>query len=129
MAEQSMYGIIEVNGHQYKVTPGMLLDIEKLEQNEGASLSLDKVLFVADDAKTFHVGAPYLSGAEVKAKVLFHDKSKKVLSVKRNPGKYTKKFGHRQDYTCLLITDVISSSGKKSSIDPESKNAKKYLNS
>jgi large subunit ribosomal protein L21 len=127
MAESTMYGIVEVNGHQYKVTPGMLLDIEKLDKAEGESLSLDKVLFVADDATTFHVGAPYLNGAAVKAKVIFHDKSKKVLSVKRNPGKYTKKFGHRQDYTCLLITEVVSSSGKKLAIDPASKNAQKYL--
>ena len=127
MSTNSMYGIVEVNGHQYKVTTGMLLDIEKLDKPEGELVNLDKVLFVADDTNTFHVGAPYLSGAAIKAKVVFHDKSKKVLSVKRNPGKYTKKFGHRQDYTCLLITDVVSSSGKKESIDPESKNAKKYL--
>ena len=58
-----MIAVIETGGKQYKVAKGDTLDIEKLEEKEGASVKLDKVLLVDDK-----VGTPTVSGASVSAK-------------------------------------------------------------
>jgi large subunit ribosomal protein L21 len=64
-----MFAIVETGGKQYKVAPGQKLKVEKLEAEPGASLSLDKVLLVAE-GEDVKVGAPYVAGAKVETKVL-----------------------------------------------------------
>ena len=120
-----MYSVVEIAGHQYKVKPGDQIDVNKLQSDEKKEIQFDKVLFVGGEAPT--VGLPLVTGAVVKAKVLFHDKSKKILTMKRRPGSYRKKIGHRQQFTSLLITEITDGKGKSISIDKESKLAKKYL--
>jgi len=120
-----MYSIVQVGGHQYKVQAGDVIDVQKLSQEIGEEISFDKVLFVGGES--YNVGAPFLSGASVKAKVVRQARSRKVTVYKRKPGKYRKKNSHRQHYTALLITELNSGSGESSAIDKESKNAKKYL--
>lgn len=120
-----MYGVVEIGGHQYRVEAGDLLDVEKLEAKEGETLKLDKVLFVGGP-NTF-VGTPVVQGAQVTVQVLKHDKGKKLLWMKRRPGKYQKKKGHRQQYTALLVTELADGQGGVAKIDKASKNAKKFL--
>lgn len=96
-----MYYVVEVKGHQYRVKAGDLIDVEKMDVKEGETITLDKVLFVGGDAPK--IGAPVVDGVTVKAKVLRHGRSRKFFVLKRKPGKYVKKNGHRQHYTCLQI--------------------------
>lgn len=96
-----MYYVVEVKGHQYKVKGGDIIDVEKMDVKEGETINLDKVLFVGGDKP--QVGAPTVAGVTVKAKVLRHGRSRKIFVLKRKPGKYVKKNGHRQNYTCLQI--------------------------
>jgi len=122
-----MFSIVEVSGHQYKVTLGQVLDVDKLAENEaGASINLDKVLFLTNGAE-HQIGAPLISKAKVVAKVIRHDKSKKVIILKRKPGKYVHKTGHRQHFTSLLITEIHDGSGKVHKIAADHKNAIKFL--
>ena len=101
-----MYAIIETGGKQYKVSEGDTLFIEKLEAEEGSSVTFDKVLMAGegDDVK---VGAPALDGATVEAKVVKNGKAKKiyVFKMKRKKNERTKK-GHRQPYTKVEITKI-----------------------
>ena len=120
-----MYGIVEIGGHQYKVQPGDLIDVQKLGEEDGATLELDKVLFVGGDEA--QVGTPTVKGAKVVAKVLKTDRSRKVVVFKRKPGGYQRKKGHRQQYTALLITELTDGNGKTEKIDAKSKAATKYL--
>jgi large subunit ribosomal protein L21 len=121
-----MYGIVEISGHQYKVQPGDLIDVQKLTQQEaGSTVELDKVLFVGGENTV--VGTPTVSGAKVTAKVIRHDRDRKIVVFKRSPGKYQKKNGHRQPFTALLITEVNDGNGNVAKIDSNSKEAKKYL--
>jgi large subunit ribosomal protein L21 len=121
-----MLGIVHINGHQYKVSPGQILDVEKMKNtDEGSKVDLSNVLMVIDDQST--VGAPYISGAKVVAKVVRHDRSRKLIIFKRRPGKYYKKNGHRQEFTTLLITEIHDGKGKIAKIENDNKNAKKYL--
>lgn len=101
-----MYAIIETGGKQYKVSEGDVIFIEKLEVEEGAEVTFDKVLMVGegDDVK---VGAPVVEGAAVKAKAVKNGKAKKVIVFKMKRKKNErKKKGHRQPYTKVEITAI-----------------------
>lgn len=120
-----MYSVVEIKGHQYRVQPGDLLDVEKIEAEVGSSVDFDSVLFVGGDKP--QVGAPTVSGAKVTAQIVRQARTRKIIVLKRSPGKYRKKNGHRQNYTGLLITEVSDGSGNSVKIDKESKQAKRFL--
>ena len=120
-----MYSVVEIAGHQYSVTPGKLIDVERLQLEEGAIVDLDKVLFVGGETPV--LGEPFIKGAVVKAKVIRHAKDKKVLMVRRKKGIWQKKKGHRQQFTCLLITELLDGKGNNLKLDSDSEIAKKYL--
>ncbi len=105
-----MYTVVEIKGHQYKLAAGDLIDVERIEAEVGATVSFDKVLLVGGGAKTL-VGAPTLSGAKVTAQVVRQGRTRKILVLKRKPGAYRKKNGHRQCYTGLLITEISDGQG------------------
>ncbi|MDR0852632.1 MAG: 50S ribosomal protein L21, partial [Clostridiales Family XIII bacterium] len=76
-----MYAIIETGGKQYKVQPGDLLKVEKLDVEPGAKIKLDKIIAVSND-KELKVGTPYLDAATVVATVVSNGKNKKVIIFK-----------------------------------------------
>ncbi len=120
-----MYSIVEISGNQYRVEPGIIIDTQKLDLQEGKSTKFDKVLFIGGDKP--QLGLPIIKGAEIKAHVIKHAKSSKIVVFKRKPGLYQKKMGHRQEFTSLLITEINDGNGNIEKIDKSSKNAKKFL--
>lgn len=100
-----MYAIVETGGKQVKVEVGQAVFVEKIEVAEGETYTFDKVLLVAgDDIK---VGAPYVNGATVTAKVEKQGRGKKIVIFKYRPKKHSaKKMGHRQSYTKLVIEAI-----------------------
>lgn len=100
-----MYAVIETGGKQILVEAGQAIYVEKLDVNEGETYTFDKVLFVGGE--TSQIGAPYVEGATVTAKVEKQGKEKKVIVYKYNAKKhYHKKQGHRQPYTKLVIEAI-----------------------
>lgn len=99
-----MYGVVEIKGHQYKVQEGDIVDVQKMDAEIGSTVKIDRVLFIGGDAPK--VGTPVVAGAEVTAEVIRQARSRKVIVMKRSPGKYRKKNGHRQHYTALKITSI-----------------------
>ncbi len=101
-----MYAIIETGGKQYKVSEGDTVFVEKLDVEAGSTVTIDKVLVVADGADV-KVGAPYVEGATVAATAVKNGKEKKIIVYKYKAKKgYHKKQGHRQPYTKLEITKI-----------------------
>ncbi len=101
-----MYAVIESGGKQYKVAAGQTIRVEKLEGEKGTDVVLDKVLLVAGDGKV-QVGAPYLSGAKVQAKIVEQHRTRKVTAFRYKPKKNVRvKRGHRQPYTALQIEAI-----------------------
>ncbi|MBM7541774.1 50S ribosomal protein L21 [Amphibacillus cookii] len=100
-----MYAIIETGGKQIKVEEGQSIYVEKLTAEAGESVTFDKVLFVnGDEVK---VGAPFVEGASVSAKVEKQGRQKKVTIYKFKPKKnYHRKQGHRQPYTKVTIEKI-----------------------
>jgi len=101
-----MYAVIVSGGKQYKVAKGELIRVEKIDAEEGSSINLDKVLMVTDgdDVK---IGAPYVKGGKVTAKIKAHGKAKKITIIKFQRRKHSRsKQGHRQLFTELEITGI-----------------------
>lgn len=100
-----MYAIIETGGKQIKVMENDTIFVEKLDLEEGATVTFDKVLFVGGD--TNKIGTPYLSNASVVGKVEKQGKAKKIVVFKYKPKKSSKtKQGHRQPYTKIVIEKI-----------------------
>lgn len=101
-----MYAVIETGGKQYKVAVGDVISVEKLDVEEGAEVTFDKVLMTGEGSDV-KVGAPAIEGATVTAKVLKNGKAKKVVVFKMKRKKnYRRKKGHRQPFTKVEITAV-----------------------
>ncbi len=101
-----MFAIIETGGKQYKVSEGDILFIEKIDADADTSVKFDKVLAVSGN-DGFKVGAPYVEGASVEAKVVKQGKGKKIYVMKYKAKKNEKKkIGHRQLYTKVEITKI-----------------------
>ena len=101
-----MYAIIETGGKQYKVENGDVIFIEKLDVEADAEVTFDKVIAIgAEDG--LKVGAPYVDGASVSAKVVKNGKGKKIVVATYKPKKNEKrKMGHRQPYTKVEIATI-----------------------
>ncbi len=101
-----MYAIIETGGKQYRVEQGDVLFIEKLNANTDDVVTFDKVIILENEGKT-KIGAPYVKGATVTAKVLKNGKAKKITVFTYKPKKDSKrKLGHRQPYTKVQIDAI-----------------------
>lgn len=99
-----MKAIIETGGKQYFVEKGTEIYVEKLNAEAGAEVNFDKVLMVNGVA-----GHPYVSNVVVKGEVLKHGKQKKIVIFQYRQKKDShKKQGHRQPYTKIKITDIVS---------------------
>ena len=97
------FAIIQTGGKQYKVSPGQKVKIEKIEGAQDAILSFDKVLLIGD-GDNVKVGAPYVEGAKVEAKILKQGRDKKKIVFRyHSKTRYRKKKGHRQHFTEVEI--------------------------
>jgi large subunit ribosomal protein L21 len=101
-----MYAVIESGGKQHRVTPGEVLDIEKLDVTPGATVDFDRVLMVADGGD-IKLGAPYVAGGKVTAEVVSQGRGDKVKIIKfRRRKHHMKQMGHRQWFTRIKITGI-----------------------
>jgi large subunit ribosomal protein L21 len=102
-----VYAIIQTGGKQYRVAPGDVLRVERLEGARGDEVALDQVLLIADD-QDLHLGQPLVANARVKAEILRQGKAKKILIFKKKRRKnYRRKQGHRQLFTALQVKEII----------------------
>jgi large subunit ribosomal protein L21 len=98
--------IIEQGGKQYRAAEGATIEVDRLPDEVGETLTLEDVFLSVDDGDV-KIGTPLIKGAKVKAKVLDHFKGCKILVFKYRPKqRYRVKSGHRQQYTRLLIESI-----------------------
>lgn len=108
-----MYAIVEIRGKQYKVQEGDIVFVDRMDEiEEGKEVTFDKVLFLSDGKKVT-IGEDTVKGAKVKATVIGHGKSKKILVFKYKAKKNERKMkGHRQPYTKIQIEKIMTSADK-----------------
>ena len=101
-----MFAIIQTGGKQYKVSEGDIIFIEKLNAEEGTTVTFDQVIAVSGN-DGLKVGAPTVAGATVTANVVKNGKGKKIYVLKYKAKKNEKKkIGHRQPYTKVQIQSI-----------------------
>jgi large subunit ribosomal protein L21 len=101
-----MYAVIETGGKQYRVEVGTELEVELLDVEPGNTITLDRVLLVAD-GEDASIGQPLVANAAVSAEVLRQARGDKVIAFKYRPkARRRVKRGHRQDLTILRISDI-----------------------
>jgi large subunit ribosomal protein L21 len=102
-----VYAIVRSGGRQHRVAVGDVVEIDRLDDTVGSSISLTPLLLVDGDTVTSDASA--LGSASVTAEVLAEIKGPKIRILKfKNKTRYRKRQGHRQRYTKVLVTDIKS---------------------
>ena len=103
-----MYAIVEIAGQQFKAEAGKRLYVHRLKAEQGSVVEVGKVLLIDNDGAVT-IGAPAIEGAKVRVEVLSHPRGEKVIVFhkKRRKG-YRKRNGHRQDFTEVLIKEIVA---------------------
>ncbi|AXY25870.1 50S ribosomal protein L21 [Suicoccus acidiformans] len=100
-----MYAIIQTGGKQVKVEEGQTIYVEKLDAQEGETVTFDQVVFVGGE--NTKVGTPLVEGATVEATVEKQGRGKKITIYRYRRRKDShRKQGHRQPYTRLTINSI-----------------------
>lgn len=109
-----MYAVIKTGGKQYRVKQGDIIDVELLDAEQGAKVEFKDILFF-HDGEASQIGAPILKeGFSVLGEVIGNSTGPKVSSIKYKPSHATsRKFGHRQKYLRVKITEVGKHHHKK----------------
>jgi large subunit ribosomal protein L21 len=114
-----MYAVFRTGGKQYRAAKGDVLRLEKIEADEGATITFDEVLLIGEGADV-KVGDPLLAGSTVSGKVLKQGKTRKVSVVKfKRRQNYLRQGSHRQFFTEVEITGIGGSSAKKAASKKE----------
>ena len=100
------YAVLKTGGKQYRVTPGVTFEIERLEAEAGQDIELSEVMAVSDGSE-LKIGMPYVKDAKVVLTVVGHKRGKKVVNFKKKRRKgYTRKVGHRQELTVVTVKSI-----------------------
>ena len=102
-----MYAVIQTGGKQYRVKSGEQVKVESLAADVGATVSFDRVLMLGE-GEGVKVGAPFVTGAAVKATVVAQGRGEKIRIFKlRRRKHYAKTQGHRQGFTEVRIDEIV----------------------
>ena len=104
-----MYAILQQSGHQYRVSPGDRLLVDRLAAEVGSVVALEPVVLVQGDEGSPTVGTPVVDGVRVAAVVVSHRKGAKIRVFKYKPKKhYRRTHGHRSLLTELRVEAVLA---------------------
>ncbi|NQV14063.1 50S ribosomal protein L21 [bacterium] len=101
-----MYAIIQIAGKQFKVKPGMVLNVPTLDVEPGKKVDVERVLAYSD-GENLEVGTPELTNVAIDGTVVTHGRAKKIIVFKKKRRKgYQKKQGHRQGFTQIKVEGI-----------------------
>ena len=108
-----MFAVIKTGGKQYRVVAEDKLKVARVEGDVGTIVQFGEVLLVGGDTPT--LGNPTVAGASVAAEVLAHERDEKVIAFKKRRRKNSRrKRGHRQEYSLVRITEILTGGAKPS---------------
>ncbi len=112
-----MFAVIKTGGKQYRVVAEDVLRVDRLEGEPGAVVEFGEVLVVGGDTPV--VGAPTVAGATVAGELLDHVRGPKVIAFKKRRRKNSRRRrGHRQEYSLVRITEILTEGRKPSPTPP-----------
>ena len=106
-----MFAVIRTGGKQYRVATEDVIKVEKVKGDPGEIVQFGEVLVVGGDDVT--LGVPTIAGASVAAEVLEQGRGAKVIAFKKRRRKNSRrKRGHRQEFTLLRVTEILTDGAK-----------------
>jgi large subunit ribosomal protein L21 len=113
-----MFAVLKTGGKQYRVQPGDVLRVEKLDAVAGAKIQFNEILMVGGE--TLAVGAPTVAGAAVQAEVIDQIKGEKVIHFVKRRRKHSSQRtkGHRQHLTLVRVTGILATGAEDSGVAP-----------
>ena len=106
-----MFAVIRTGGKQYRVAAEDVIKVEKVKGDPGEIVQFGEVLVVGGDDVT--LGVPTIAGASVAAEVLEQGRGAKVIAFKKRRRKNSRrKRGHRQEFTLLRVTEILTDGAK-----------------
>jgi large subunit ribosomal protein L21 len=106
-----MFAVIKTGGKQYRVATNDLLKVDKIRGEPGEIVEFGEVLVVGGDSAV--LGTPTVAGATVAAEVLDQTRGAKVIAFKKRRRKNSRrKRGHRQEFTLVRITEILTDGAK-----------------
>ena len=106
-----MFAVIKTGGKQYRVAADDLLKVEKVKGEPGEIIQFGEVLVVGGDNVT--LGVPTIAGATVAAEVVEQGRGEKVIAFKKRRRKNSRrKRGHRQEFTLVRVTEILTDGAK-----------------
>jgi large subunit ribosomal protein L21 len=101
-----MYAVIKSGAKQYRVSPGDIVRVEKLDKAVGDPVRFEEVLAINNDQTTV-VGSPHVAEAQVLGTIVENGKAKKVIVFKyKRKKRYRVLRGHRQQFTAVKIDEI-----------------------
>jgi large subunit ribosomal protein L21 len=111
-----MFAVIKTGGKQYRVVAEDILQVDRVDAEPGSVIEFGEVLVVGGETPV--LGLPTVEGATVAAEVLDHVRGPKVIAFKKRRRKNSRrKRGHRQEFSLVRITEILTE-GKKPSPNP-----------
>ena len=118
-----MFAVIRTGGKQFRVAAADVIKIDKISGGPGQIVELGEVLVVGGDNVT--LGSPTVSGACVAAEVLEQGRGPKIIAFKKRRRKNSRrKRGHRQEFTLLRVTEILTDGTKPSKAAGSGRKAK-----
>ncbi|MCK5726295.1 MAG: 50S ribosomal protein L21 [Thiotrichaceae bacterium] len=101
-----MYAVIKTGGKQYRVSEGDIIEIEKLDSDEGVAVDFEDILMVGE-GENVKIGTPFIEGGKVTGTIKEQKRGKKIEIIKFHRRKHhQKRTGHRQYLTKVEITGI-----------------------
>ena len=106
-----MFAVIKTGGKQYRVAEDQVIKIERIKGEPGEIVQLGDVLMLGGDQT--QLGSPMIAGASVAAEVIEQSRGAKIIAFKKRRRKNSRrKRGHRQEFTMLRITEILTDGAK-----------------
>jgi large subunit ribosomal protein L21 len=112
-----MFAVIKTGGKQYRVVAEDVLRVERLEGEPGTVIEFGEVLVVGGDTPV--IGSPTVAGATVAGELLDQVRGRKVIAFKKRRRKNSRRRrGHRQEYSLVRITEILTEGRRPSPTPP-----------
>ena len=108
-----MFAVIKTGGKQHRVAADETLAVAKLAGEAGDQVIFSDILVVGGDSPKY--GAPLVDGATVVAEIVEQKRGPKIIVFKkRRRHNSRRRNGHRQDFTLVRVTEILTDGAKPS---------------
>ena len=112
-----MFAVIRTGGKQYRVAANDLLTVGKLAGSPGDIITFPVMILGGDKPS---IGAPLVAGATVAAEVVAQRRGATIIAFKKRRRQNSRrKRGHRQEYTVVRVTEILTDGKEPSKTAPK----------